>query len=321
MLAVDLACARLLEEAGVRPAAVAGFSLGEIGALAFAGVFDDRTACALIAQRARLMEAAARSPRGGLRAVLGKTADDVRTLVKASGQDGLELVNFNAPTQVVVAGPIAELTVLGDFLKSQGVRSVPLAVSGAFHSSFMRPAADGFAGALTRTPFSRARIPVYANVTGEPYPLEASGSGSGSGPGFGAKAAAATAPLSPFDEAQAKTLLARQISSPVRWTRLLENLRASGITRFVEVGPGAVLTGLVRKTLPGVWCRSVSNVEQAHTVAAELEQLKSSSVVILRKVAESSLKSATLDPATNAQDDKGRDRQSDPEEERKEQVA
>ncbi|MCL2881902.1 MAG: ACP S-malonyltransferase [Coriobacteriia bacterium] len=256
VLAVDLACARMLEEAGVHPAVVAGFSLGEIGALALAGVFDDRAAFMLIAERARLMDEAARATHGGMRAVLGKTAAELQTLLQESGQSRLEIANFNAPTQIVVSGPHTELAVLGDFLQSRGVRSVPLAVSGAFHSSFMRPAADSFAQTLAQTHFVAAQIPVYGNVTGEPYPLQANKAGN----------------LSHFDEAQAKTLLAHQIASPVQWTHTLENLAAAGITHFVEVGPGAVLTGLVRKTLPGAWCRPVSNAEQARAAAAELKQ-------------------------------------------------
>ncbi len=245
VLAVDLACARTLEEAGLRPAAVAGFSLGEIGALAFAGVFSDQVAFELIGERARLMEEAARSGTGGLRAVLGATERELRALLEESGLERLELANFNAPTQIVISGPADDLATFGDYLAGKGLRSVPLRVSGAFHSSFMQAAADGFARVLARQAFAPARIPVIANVTGEPYPAAAD---------------------------QAKALLARQIASPVRWTRSLQNLQATGITRFIEVGPGSVLTGLVRKTLPGAWCRSVQTAEDARGVAEELRE-------------------------------------------------
>ena len=255
VLATDLACARMLEEAGLRPAAVAGFSLGELGALAFAGVFDDRTALSLIVRRARLMDEAAQATQGGMRAVLGKSAAELTALLEESGLKHLELVNFNAPTQIVVSGPCGELAALGDFLTSRGVRSVSLAVSGAFHSSLMAPATDGFARALAPVRFAAARVPVYGNVTGEPYPLQAGKAGG----------------QSRFDDARAKALLARQISRPVQWVRTLEALRESGVTHFVEVGPGAVLTGLVRKTLPGVWCRPVGSAQQARAVVAELE--------------------------------------------------
>ena len=270
VLAVDLACARMLEEAGIYPTAVAGFSLGEVGALAFAGVFDDRTALILIAQRAGLMDEAAHATHGGMRAVLGKTVAELAALLEESGASDLEIANFNAPTQTVVSGPHTELAVLGDFLRSRGVRSVPLAVSGAFHSDLMRPAADGFAPILAQTSFAAAQIPVYGNVSGEPYPLQATNAGS----------------LSQFDEAQAKMLLARQIASPVQWTHTLENLQVAGATHFVEVGPGAVLTGLVRKTLPGAWCRSVSNAEQARAVAAELNGIRDGSSFAQQRVKE-----------------------------------
>jgi len=258
VLATGLACARMLEEAGVTPAAVAGFSLGEVGALACAGVFDDKTAFKLIGERARLMEAACQDRPGAMRAVLGKAEDELRALLEESGQNHIELVNFNAPTQIVVAGPVAQIEAFGDFLTQRKIRSVQLAVSGAFHSSFMDRAADDFARALARVSFKPAQIPVYSNVSGEPYLLRAT------------KADGCT--LSPSDEAQAKTLLARQIASPVQWVRTLENLRDSGITHFIEVGPGTVLTGLTRKTLPGLWCRSVQNPVDAHAVADELKQ-------------------------------------------------
>jgi len=293
VLAVSLACARLLEEAGISPAAVAGFSLGEVGALALAGAYDDQTAFELIAERSRLMDNAARATSGGMRAVLGKTPAQLQTLIEESGLSHLEMVNFNAPTQIVVAGPHTDLAVLGDYLKERGVRSIPLAVSGAFHSSAMRRAADEFARVLARTAFAPARIPVCANVSGKRYPLSADSK---------------TGVLSQFDEALAKTLLARQIASPVQWVRTLKRLYESGITHFIEVGPGTVLTGLTRKTLPEAWSRSVQTAEGARAVAEELaeaNQQKTLPPVMLREVAASS-QSSDLDPATDARNTGGR---------------
>ena len=243
VLAVDLACARMLEEAGVRADAAAGFSLGEVGALAFAGVISDRIAFELIARRARLMDDVARENPGGMRAVLGTPESGLRELIEDQGLKGLELVNFNAPTQIVVAGPDTELEALGEALASAGGRSVALSVSGAFHSSALRPAAEGFAQVLSDLDFAPARLSVYANVTGEAYPCAAD---------------------------QAKALLARQISSPVQWVRTLENLAGDGITHFVEVGPGTVLAGLVRKTLPEAKVRSVGSADEVRAVAEEL---------------------------------------------------
>jgi len=256
VLATDLACARALEEAGVVPAAVAGFSLGEVGALAFAGAFDDLCAFTLINVRAHVMEEAAQASPGAMRAVLGKTEEELRALLEESCLDRLELVNFNAPTQIVVSGAATQVEAFADFLGLRRVRSVPLAVSGAFHSSFMHSAARDFSTALTQVPFAALRMPVYANLTGEPYPLLASQEGQ----------------LSPEEDRRAKEILARQIESPVRWTTTLRNLQAAGITHFIEVGPGSVLTGLVKKTLPQAYCRSVQSAPAARELATELRE-------------------------------------------------
>lgn len=245
--AADLACARALEAHGVTPDAVAGFSLGEVAALTFAGAFEDADGFALVCRRAELMaEAAAKNP-GSMRAVLKLDAATVEGFAARAGEAWP--VNYNSPQQTVVAGTPEALEVLDGLVREAKGRSMPVAVSGAFHSPFMAEAASGLAAYLAaRHAPAAPRIPVIANRTAEPYAA-----------GDDADAACARAEL-----------LASQVASPVQWVRTLMELRQRGIDTFIEVGPGKTLTGLVKRTLKDVTALACETPEQLDAVLEAL---------------------------------------------------
>ena len=248
VFACDLAVARALEARGVTPQAVAGFSLGEVAALAFAGAFDDEQAMRLVCRRAELMAAAAGRHPGAMRAVLKLDAKTVARLA-ASAVD-VWPVNYNSPQQTVVAGLPDALEKLDGLVREAGGRSRKLAVSGAFHSPLMAEASEGLADYLAGHRPAPPAIPVIANATAEPYPA------------------------SPDAGAERAGLLAQQVSHPVQWVRTLERLAADGVGTFIEVGPGHTLTGLVSRTLEGVTALAVETPEQLDRAlqAARAEQ-------------------------------------------------
>lgn len=247
VFAADLACARALEAAGVAPAAVAGFSLGEVAALTFAGAYTDEEGFELVCRRAELMADAAAKHPGAMRAVLKLDAPTVEALAREAGEAWP--VNYNSPQQTVVAGAPAALEALDELVRAARGRSMPVAVSGAFHSPYMAEAADGLAAFLAggRAPVE-PRIPVIANRTAAAYPA-------GSAP----------------EDARARAeLLAGQVSHPVQWVRTLQELEALGVDTFIEVGPGKTLTGLVKRTLKGARALACETPEQLDAVLEAL---------------------------------------------------
>lgn len=237
VFAADLACARALAAHGVRPAAVAGFSLGEVAALAFAGALTDEEAMRLVCVRAELMDKAAHEHPGSMRAVLKLDAETVRRLAAEAGDAWP--VNFNSLQQTVVAGLPESLERLDALVRDAGGRSRALAVSGAFHSPLMAEASEGLAAYLAEAGLPGApELPVIANATGEAYPEAADAAG------------------------ERARLLSSQVSSPVQWVRTLECLRDMGVDTFIEVGPGKTLTGLVSRTLEGVVALPCETPEQ-----------------------------------------------------------
>ncbi|MBM0276216.1 ACP S-malonyltransferase [Micromonospora sp. STR1s_6] len=204
-----------LTTTGRAPDYVAGHSVGEYNALFAAGVFDFGAGLRLVARRGELMGLARG---GGMAAVLGLPADEVAAALAAAGLDSVDLANLNTHTQIVLSGLRADIERAGPILKAAGARGYTmLNVSGAFHSRYMREAADSFTETLSAVPMSPPRIPVIANVTARPYPA-----------------------------GEVASLLARQITAPVRWTETVRHLLDLGVTDIEQVGPGKVLTGLVR---------------------------------------------------------------------------
>ena len=209
---------------------VAGHSLGEYTALVAAGVLSEADGLRLVAERGEAMQAAARAAPGTMAAVLGLPDEQVA----ASCPDGVWVANLNAPSHVVVSGGVADMAAVGDVLKAAGARRVlPLPVGGAFHTPLMAPARERLDHALTQAEYAEPTLPVLANVTASRYP-----------PGVAA-------------------VLSEQLTAPVRWRQTLESL---DVDRVVEVGPGGVLTGLVKRTRPDLTAVSVAT-------PADLEQL------------------------------------------------
>ena len=253
VFATDLACARALEERGVEPDVVAGFSLGEVAALTFAGAFSDKKGFELVCRRAELMAAAASAHPGAMRAVVKLDAARVEELAAEAARqtDGdCWPVNYNSPMQTVVAGSPAACAKLDELVREAGGRAMKVAVSGAFHSPFMADAAAGLAERLAGNEPAAMRVPVLANRTARPYPA---------------------------DRKAAAELLSSQVASPVRWTDTIRAMAEGGVDAFVEVGPGKTLSGLVKRTLEGV---CVYNVETAEELEA------ASSALLARKEAE-----------------------------------
>jgi [acyl-carrier-protein] S-malonyltransferase len=229
LFACEMAAAKAAEEAGLTCEAAAGFSLGEVTAYTFAGGVSLEEGFQLVIKRAELMHADAQKAASGMAAVLKLSAEQVENV--CAGFSHAYPVNYNAPGQVSVAVAADEMDAFKAAVKDAGGKALPLKVSGGFHSPFMAQAAEKFADVLSSFPLDSPKIPLYSNYTAGPYDMGAPDT---------ADAGASSA----------LTLLSRQISAPVRWEALVRNMAAAGVDTFVEVGPGTVLTGLVKKILP-----------------------------------------------------------------------
>ncbi|MGO9310869.1 MAG: ACP S-malonyltransferase [Spirochaetia bacterium] len=234
-VAMTLAClcsSAVLKERGVVPDACAGFSLGEYVALCEAGVLKIGDVFPIVRLRGELMEKAARgldSKDGapGMAAVLGLPAEKTISTVEALASAGVYPSNYNSPVQVVVSGTARGLALAETELKAAGARRlVRLQVSGPFHSPLMAEARAAFDAALASFDFADPAVAVYSNVTGKKV-------GSGK---------------------EARELCGKQLISMVRWVEVQEGLLADGCERFLEAGPGTVLTGLLRALRPEARC-------------------------------------------------------------------
>jgi len=207
-------------EQGARPEFVAGHSLGEFNALLAAGAVDFITGLQLVRKRGELMSQA---HGGAMAAAIGLSHDKIADVLCGNGLTTLDIASFNSPNQTVVAGPESDVARAGPLLEQAGAAMyVPLQVSAAFHSRYLEKAARAYADFLVPMTFSAPKVTVIANATGEPYPTE--------------------------DFAAAvKSLLVRQMTSPVRWTQTVQYLIRRGVTEFRELGPGTALTRLIRQ--------------------------------------------------------------------------
>ncbi|CAJ0799046.1 MULTISPECIES: ACP S-malonyltransferase [Ralstonia] len=222
MLTAAVAVYRAWQAAGgPTPTVVAGHSLGEYSALVAAGAIAFKDAVPLVRFRAKAMQEAVPVGEGGMAAILGLSDDDVRAAcAEASGAGVVEAVNFNAPAQVVIAGAKAAVEKACEIAKAKGAkRALPLPVSAPFHSSLLKPASDRLREYLANVTVNAPVIPVINNVD--------------------------VAVVS--DPAAIKDALVRQAASPVRWVETVQKMKADGITRVVECGPGKVLAGLVKR--------------------------------------------------------------------------
>ncbi len=244
LLTVAFASLRAMEEVAgdrlPRPAFLAGHSLGEYTALAAANVIDFATAVYLARERGRLMhEAGTRTP-GGMVAVLGMEESALADVCK---ETDTQIANYNSAGQLVISGAAANVARAAELAKAKGAsRVVPLQVSGAFHSPLMKPAEDSLAEIIAGIPFKSASIPIVGNTTALPL---------------------TSAP-------DIKAELTNQLCHGVQWQRSVEYMVANGVTTFVEIGPGKVLTGLIRRINKTVATVNIGDVTAVRGVVESL---------------------------------------------------
>jgi [acyl-carrier-protein] S-malonyltransferase len=220
-----------IERVGIEPTMCAGHSLGEYTALAASGAIGFEEGVRLVIERGEAMHNAAEERPGTMAAVMGAD-DDAAESACQRAESEVWVANYNAPGQVVIAGTAEAVAVAGTIAKELGARKVmPFPVAGAFHTALMAPARAWLRKALSDTQFSAPEIPVVANVDARAHRRAEDWPG----------------------------LLSAQLCSPVRWRQSLETLAGLGATRLVEVGPGGVLTGLARRTLPDAAANAVAS--------------------------------------------------------------
>jgi [acyl-carrier-protein] S-malonyltransferase len=249
ILAVSVAAARLVASHGVTAAFAAGHSLGEYSAHVAAGTLSFADALRTVRRRGQFMQEAVPVGEGAMSAILGADADLV---AQACADARAELpgrvvspANLNAPEQVVIAGHANAVARAGELARAAGAkRVIPLAVSAPFHCALMKPAEDRLAPLLRALPSQNPRVPVVANVDAEPK----------------------------TKAADAVEALIRQVSLPVRWEDVVKRLVAEGARTFVELGPGSVLAGLVKKIDRSVTVASVEDVTGAEELSRSLER-------------------------------------------------
>ncbi|GAB7547356.1 ACP S-malonyltransferase [Cupriavidus sp. 8B] len=212
-----------LDAGGPAPAVVAGHSLGEYSALVAAGVIPFADAVPLVRFRAQAMQEAVPVGEGGMAAILGLSDDDVRAAcaeASATGAGVVEAVNFNAPSQVVIAGNKAAVEKACELAKARGAkRALPLPVSAPFHSSLLKPASDRLRERMAGMAFAAPSIPLVNNVD-----------------------------VAIVNDLQAiKDALVRQAAAPVRWVECVQKIAAQGVTHVIECGPGKVLAGMTKR--------------------------------------------------------------------------
>jgi len=244
ILAVSIACYRVLVEKGFAPSFMAGHSLGEYSAHVAAGTLGFADALRTVRRRGRYMQEAVPVGQGAMAAILGLDVATIAAACEAAAEgDVVSPANMNAPGQVVIAGSTAAVARAIARAKALGARrAIPLPVSAPFHCAMMRPAEDRLAPDLRALTASDPRVPVVANVDAEPK----------------------------RDAASAIDALVRQVSSPVRWEDVMRRLASEGVHKYVEVGPGTVLTGLGRKILRDASFANIEGPDDVDAVASLL---------------------------------------------------
>lgn len=238
MFTAELAAAAALEEAGIHADCAAGFSLGELAALSYGQVVDTSTGFELVCRRGELMQACAEVHDTSMAAVVKLSNETVEQV--CARFEGVYPVNYNCPGQVTVAGLKSSMADLSAAVKAEKGRALPLKVSGGFHSPYMAEASEEFGKLLENLEFALPSVTLYSNVTGLPY------------------------------EGDMKQLLSKQICSPVRWEAIVRNMIDDGVDTFIEVGPGSVLQGLIKKIDASVRTYGVCDAESLKTVVEEV---------------------------------------------------
>lgn len=239
LFCVDLAAARALEEAGVKPDMAAGFSLGETAALTYAGIMRFDAGFSFVCKRGEAMQAAAEKNPGAMAAVLKLGNEQVEEICGTFSH--MHPVNYNCPGQLVVAGDKNEMPAFVEKITAAGGKAVLLNVSGGFHSPFMQPAADTLSEYLRDVQVAEPNLPVYANYNAQPY------------------------------AGDLKDLMIKQITNPVRWQATIEDMAQNGVDTFIEVGAGKTLCGLIKKTIKGVCIFNVQDADSLLKTTGEVQ--------------------------------------------------
>lgn len=234
----------LMQNQNLVPAMAAGHSLGEYSALATAGVLSFEQSLRLVKLRGQLMQHAGRRIKGAMAAIVGLDYQTVHNICQRASHKALvDLANFNSPDQIVISGTIEGVRMAMVMAEKEGARrAIQLKVSGAFHSPLMKPILDDFVEELGRLEFHTPSMPIFSNVTGQPT----------------------------NDPGEISIFLQKQLLSPVLWTETIKHMIQGGADLFLEVGPGKVLSGLLRKIDRQIKVISVGTVEQLEKLAETL---------------------------------------------------
>jgi [acyl-carrier-protein] S-malonyltransferase len=234
----------LLADRGVYAIAAAGHSVGEYAALACAGVFSFEDGLKLVKARAEAMQQAGEINPGTMAAIVGLDDAVVRGVCDEADREGIVVpANYNSPGQLVISGAAPAVVMAMELAKARGARiAKQLSVSGAFHSPLMKPAAEILSAALAAASLKNPKIPVVSNVTARAHENAES----------------------------VRRLLAEQLLAPVRWTESVHELARTSNARWFEVGSGTVLSGLLKRTIPGASAKTVSSVSDLDAVVGEL---------------------------------------------------
>lgn len=241
LVAVSTTLVKMLTRNGVNPSYLVGHSLGEYSALVTAGAFTSEEAVQIVHKRGLLMEQAVPNGKGAMAAILGMAAEKLETVCKnvSTEEFSVQVANYNCPGQIVISGDKSAVDAACVAAKEAGAkRALPLPVSGPFHSSLMKPAAAEFKKELEQIHLKAAKIPVISNVSAEEM----------------------------IDSQEIQDKLIQQLYSPVRFEESINYLLEKGVDTFIEVGPGNVLSGLVKKISKDVRIFSVSDLASAQSV-------------------------------------------------------
>ena len=239
ILTTSVAIYRLLADKGIEPDMVAGLSLGEYSALVAAGALDFKTAVALVAKRGSFMEEAAPAGSGKMVAVLNAEVSLIEAVCQEASAIGVvSPANYNTPSQIVIGGEVAAVDKAVGLLKDAGVkRLIPLNVSGPFHTALLKPASERLAEVLETVEFSDFVRPLVGNTE-----------------------------ATVMEKERVKELLTRQVMEPVRFYDSIAKMQEAGVTEFIEIGPGKVLSGFIKKSDKSADVRQVEDVESLNAL-------------------------------------------------------
>jgi [acyl-carrier-protein] S-malonyltransferase len=242
---VNLACLTAMEKAGLEPTISAGHSLGEYSALCASGIVSREDTFRLVFKRGELMHREATRNKGAMHAIIGLSINTVEKLVEEVQKDGVVAVaNHNAELQIVITGAPEPVNRVSDLAASQGAKAIPLKVSGAWHSELIQGAQDEFKDVIESMGFYAPEKPMVFNVTADVED----------------------------DPEKIQSIMSRQLCSPVKWYDAMYRLMAENIEIFVEIGPGRVLAGLLKKILPKDYPRKIYNVNSMKSLERFLNE-------------------------------------------------